>query len=64
MEDGLFTPNDAGEAIWDRLDGQRRLAGVVAALTSELAEAEDGAMERDVLGLVTVLVERRMLVAF
>ena len=63
MEDELFTLNDAGKAIWDRLDGRRSLAGVVAALTPEFEEAEDGAMERDVLGLVTELLARRLLVA-
>ena len=62
-EDELLTLNAAGKAIWDRLDGQRSLAGVVAAVTPELADAEDGAIERDVLGLVAELVQRRMLVA-
>jgi len=62
MEDELFTLNDTGKAIWDKLDGQRSLADVVAALAPEFDEAEDGAIERDVLGLVAELVERRMLV--
>jgi len=62
MEDELFTLNDTGKAIWDKLDGQRSLADVVAALSPEFA-AEDGAIERDVLGLVAELVERKMLVA-
>ncbi|MGD0998791.1 MAG: PqqD family protein [Thermoleophilia bacterium] len=62
MEDELFTLNDTGKAIWDKLDGRRSLADVVAELTPEFA-AEDGAIERDVLGLVGELVERRMLVA-
>ena len=51
-EDERFTQNGAGEAIGDRLDGECRLAGVVAVPTPELAEAEDGAGERDLLGLV------------
>ncbi len=63
MEDELFTLDDTGKAIWDQLDGRRSLAGVVARLTPEFEEAEDGAMERDVLGLVAELVARRMLVA-
>ena len=62
MEDELFTLNDTGKAIWDKLDGQRSLADVVTALTPEF-EAEEGAIERDVLGLVAELVERKMLVA-
>ncbi|MEI6452073.1 MAG: PqqD family protein [Actinomycetes bacterium] len=63
MGDELFTMNGAGKAIWDQLHGQRSLAGVVATLTPKLAEAEDGAGERDLLGLVAELVARRMLVA-
>ena len=62
MEDELFTLNDTGKAIWDKLAGQRSLADVVTALTPEF-EAEDGAIERDVLGLVAELVERKMLAA-
>ena len=63
MEDELFTLNDTGKAIWDQLDGQRSLAGVVAALVPQFEQAEDGAGERDLLGLVAGLVERRMPVA-
>jgi len=68
-EDELFTLNElfalnaAGKAIWDQFDGQRRLAEVVAHLSPELEEAEDGAGERDVLGLIAELLERRMPVA-
>ena len=31
MEDEPFILNDTGKAIWDQLDGQHRLAAVVAA---------------------------------
>ena len=60
IEDELFTLNETGKAIWDKLDGRRSLADVVAELTPEFA-AEDGAIERDVLGLVAELVERKLL---
>ena len=63
VEDELFTLNTAGKAIWDQPGGRRSLADVVAALVPEHEEAEDGAMERDLLGLVAGLVARRMLVA-
>jgi len=45
IEDELFTLNETGKAIWDKLDGQRSLADVVAELTPEFEEAEDGAIE-------------------
>ena len=59
----LFTLSGGGKAIWDQLDGQRSLVAVVAAPTPEYEEAEDGAIERDLLRLVAELVALRMLVA-
>jgi hypothetical protein len=61
LEDELFTVNETGKAIWDRLDGERNLQGVVAALAEDY-EAAPGEIERDVFGLVEELVRRRMLV--
>jgi len=61
MEDELFTLNETGRDIWDRLDGRRRLKEVVQELSAKY-EAEPGKIEVDVLGLVAELVRRRMLV--
>jgi hypothetical protein len=60
-EDELYTLNETGKAIWDRLDGKASLCGVVAALTQDY-DAPLGEIEHDVLGLVEELVRRRMLV--
>ena len=60
-QNAIFTLNDAGRAIWDRLDGQRSLRAVAAELAAEY-EAPSGEIEADVLGLVGELVNRRMLV--
>lgn len=60
MEDELFTLNDSGKAIWDLLDGNRDLNGVIAALADDF-ESTPGEIEQDVLGLVGELVKRRML---
>lgn len=61
MEDELYTLNETGRAIWERLDGQNSLAQVIAALAQEY-EAPPGLIEQDVLGLVEELARRRMLV--
>ena len=53
--------SETGKAIWDRLDGQRRLRDMVKELSAEY-ESPAGEMERDVLGLVTELLKRRMLI--
>ena len=61
MEDELFTLNETGKAIWVRLDGQKSLRNVTAELAAEF-EAPEAELETDVLGLVTELVNRKMLV--
>jgi hypothetical protein len=61
MEDELYTLNETGKAIWDRLDGVMDLGGIVADLAQDY-QAAPGEIERDVRGLVGELVRRRMLV--
>ena len=61
-EDELFTLNATGKAIWDKLDGRRRLQDIISELSVEY-QAPLGEIEADVLGLVEELVRRRMLVA-
>ncbi len=60
-DDELFSLNDTGMKIWDCLDGQRTLRDVAA----ELAERYDdpgGEIEADVIGLVSELARRRLVV--
>lgn len=60
LEDELFTLNETGKAIWDKIDGRRSLGEVIAELAKEY-QAEPGEIETDVLGLAQELVKRRML---
>jgi hypothetical protein len=60
MEDELYTLNETGKAIWDRLDGRSSLKNVMEDLSAEF-EAPVGEIERDVLGLVKELLKRRMI---
>ena len=59
MEDELYTLNETGQAIWKLLDGKKSLKEVAAELTEEF-EGEE--IIRDVLGFVTELVSKRILV--
>jgi hypothetical protein len=61
MEDELYTMNETGKAIWDRLDGVRSLRQVANDLSTEY-NGNPEEIERDVLGLVSELAKRRMLV--
>jgi len=62
MEDDLFTLNEIGKTIWNRLDGQKNLKNIVEELSAEF-EALEGEIEKDVIGLVEELLKRKMVVA-
>jgi len=62
MEDELFTLNQTGRAIWEKLDGRKTLEDIVGELSSEY-DASAGEIEKDVLGLIGELLKRKMLVA-
>jgi hypothetical protein len=61
LEDELYTLNETGREIWNRLDGQRSLGALVDELSAEY-EAAPGEIEQNVRGLVEELLLRRMLV--
>jgi len=61
MEEEIYTLNDTGRAIWEKLDGQKNLREIVEALKTEF-EAEPEEIEGDVLGLIGELLKRRMVV--
>ncbi|MBW1792607.1 MAG: PqqD family protein [Deltaproteobacteria bacterium] len=61
MEDALYTMNDTGKAIWDRLDGKNSLKDVVEKLSIEY-KASFGEIEKDVIKLVEELLIKKMLV--
>ncbi|MBM4329145.1 MAG: PqqD family protein [Deltaproteobacteria bacterium] len=59
IDDELFTLNETGRAVWKLLDGKKSLRQV----TEELSEAYEGAeIDQDVLGFVSELAKRRILV--
>jgi hypothetical protein len=61
MEDELYTLNETGKAIWDRLDGRKKLKDVLAELSAEF-EAPVGEIEKDLTGLVEELLRRKILI--
>lgn len=61
VEDELFTMNETGKAIWSKLDGRRSLKKLIQELTGEF-EAPPGKIQKDVVGLLKELLNRRMLV--
>jgi hypothetical protein len=62
MQDELYSLNDTGKDIWDRLDGIHTLGEIASELAREYtAPVTD--IERDITGLVAELTRRRMLMA-
>lgn len=60
MDDELFTLNESGKSLWKLLDGKKTLENIVNELTKEY-EAPRNEIERDVLGLASELVNRKIL---
>jgi len=61
MEDDIFSLNDEGKEIWKRLDGKSSLRQVSLDLQKKYT-ANQGTIEQDILGFVTELLSRKMLV--
>jgi hypothetical protein len=61
-DDELYTLNESGRSIWQKLDGRRTLGDVVAALALEF-DATRGELETDVLGFAGEMVRRGILSA-
>jgi hypothetical protein len=59
MEDELYTLNETGRAVWERLDGSRTLSEVVDELATSYDEARED-IAADVDGLIVELLSRRM----
>lgn len=62
LEDELYTLNDTGKAIWYRLDGKSSLGEIAQSLSNDYNASQDE-IRRDVLGLVSELAKRRILIA-
>ncbi len=62
IDDALYTLNPTGKAIWSALDGVRSLRMIAEDLAEEY-DASIAEIEADVVGLVTELLNRRMLVS-
>lgn len=59
-DEELYTLNETGLAIWQRLDGAATLGQVAASLGEEF-DADATEIEADVLGFAAALVERGIL---
>jgi hypothetical protein len=61
MEDEMYSLNETGRAIWDKLDGEHTLAQIADNLAEEF-DAPNGEIQKDILGLVTELYRRKIVI--
>ncbi|HQO37838.1 MAG TPA: PqqD family protein [Candidatus Omnitrophota bacterium] len=60
-EDEIYSLNETGRAVWEKLNGKKSLKQVIKDLAAEYSGSQDE-IKKDVLGIVQELVERKMLV--
>jgi hypothetical protein len=58
--DEIYTLNESGKAIWQKLDGQKSLGEVASELAEEFY-SPTGVIEKDVIGFASEMLQRGML---
>lgn len=61
MENNIYTLNETGRAIWEKLESKKSLREIIETIKVEF-EAPPEEIEGDVLGLVEEFLKRRMVV--
>ena len=61
MEDELYTLNETGRSIWQKLDGRSTLSDIVKSLENSYQDASAD-LEKDVTGFVSELLRRRIII--
>ncbi|HNR69633.1 MAG TPA: pyrroloquinoline quinone biosynthesis peptide chaperone PqqD [bacterium] len=61
MENELFSLNDSGKTIWQMLDGKLSVNKIISELEKRF-DAAEGDIREDVIGLLTELLKRKMIV--
>ena len=59
-DDELYTLNETGKAIWQRLDGEKTLGQVAGELVEEFSSPA-GEIEKDVVGFASEMIHRGVL---
>lgn len=61
MEDEIYTLNDTGKAVWEKMDGKKSIKEIAESLAEDF-DAPAADIERDVQGLIGELVRRKIVV--
>jgi len=60
IEDAIFTLNETGRAVWEKLDGKKTLSAIIKDLSVNFKNPVQK-IEKDVLGFMEELFKRKML---
>jgi hypothetical protein len=60
LEDDLYTLNETGQAIWEKLDGEKTIQIIIDELSAEF-EAPVEKIQEDVVGIIKELARRRII---
>lgn len=63
LENELFSLNETGKAIWEKLDSRRTLKQIIAELKNEYQVSEKEIQE-DIIGLASELIKHRMIIEY
>jgi hypothetical protein len=59
LEDDLYTLNETGQAVWEKLDGKKDVGTIVKELSKEYGAPSD-VIKKDVMGILSELARRRI----
>ena len=60
LEDTIYTLNETGKSVWDKMDGKRSLKQVIKDLSLDFTGSPKE-IKKDVIGLTQALLKRRIL---
>ena len=60
LEDDLYTLNETGQAIWEKMDGKKSIQAIIEELSSEYQMPVD-IIRGDVEGIIKELARRRII---
>jgi len=62
LEDELYTLNETGQAIWEKLDGGKSIQTIVNELSTEYGAPAE-VIQEDVVGIIKELARRRIILS-
>ena len=58
--ESIFNLNETAAAVWERLDGKKKLSDIITDIKSEY-ESDDNKIENDVIAFISEMVETKLI---